>query len=119
MEIDPDTLPETTEEAEIFLDPNIKTNAEIAAQLATALTLDWNNFDDDIYRRNVTDLVEIGIAVCKRNYLFLINITNYNYFAFLIICYIGLKILGYKPTFRSYGGKQSVSTSEWDSTTQS
>ena len=67
LEIDPDTLPETTEEAEIFLDQNIKTNAEIAAQLATALTLDWNNFDDDIYRRNVTDLVEIGIAVCKRN----------------------------------------------------
>ena len=48
LEIDPDTLPETTEEAEIFLDQNIKTKAEIAAQLATALSLDCNKFNDDI-----------------------------------------------------------------------
>tara|TARA_R100000664_G_scaffold27146_1_gene37659 strand:+ start:7083 stop:9530 length:2448 start_codon:yes stop_codon:yes gene_type:complete len=67
LEIDPDSLPETTEEAEIFLDQNIKTNAEIAAQLATALTLDWNDFDQSIYRRCVQDLVECGIGVCKRS----------------------------------------------------
>jgi len=67
LEIDPDSLPETTEEAEIFLDQNIKTNAEIAAQLATALTLDWNDFDQAIYRRCVEDLVECGIGVCKRS----------------------------------------------------
>ena len=32
---DPDQLPETMEEAEIYLDSNIKTDAEISAQIAT------------------------------------------------------------------------------------
>ena len=65
--IDPETLPETTEEAEIFMDQNMKTNAEIAAQLGTALTLDWSDFDEKIYRRCVEDLVVNGIAVSKRD----------------------------------------------------
>tara|TARA_R110000796_G_scaffold23944_3_gene68508 strand:+ start:2094 stop:4544 length:2451 start_codon:yes stop_codon:yes gene_type:complete len=67
MELDPETVPDTTEEAEIFLDENIKTSAEIAAQLATALTLDWSDFDENIYRRCVEDLVVCGVGVTKRN----------------------------------------------------
>ena len=67
MELDPESVPDTTEEAEIFLDENIKTSAEIAAQLATSLTLDWNDFDEHIYRRSVNDLVTCGIGVVKRN----------------------------------------------------
>lgn len=65
--VDPDTLPETTEEAEIFFETGIKTQAEIAAQIATRLTLNWNDFDEKIYRRNVEDLVTVGMAVVKRN----------------------------------------------------
>ena len=65
--VDPDTLPETTEEAEIFFETGIKTQAEIAAQIATRLTLNWNDFDEKIYRRNVDDLVTVGMAVVKRN----------------------------------------------------
>ena len=67
LPIDPDSVPESTEESEIFLDQNIKTNAEIAAQMATSLTLDWNDFDQDIYRRCVEDLVVCGMGVVKRN----------------------------------------------------
>jgi hypothetical protein len=65
--VDPDALPETTEEAEIFFETSIKTQAEIAAQIATRLTLSWNDFNEKIYRRNVQDLVEVGMAVVKRN----------------------------------------------------
>ena len=64
---DPDELPDTLEEAEIFLETNIKTDAEIAAQLGTELTLSWNNFTDSTLRRCVNDLASIGIAVSKRN----------------------------------------------------
>ena len=66
LDKDPDELPDTLEEAEIFLDTNIKTDAEIAAQVGTNLTLTWNNFNDGIFRRNVNDLVACGMAVTKR-----------------------------------------------------
>jgi|TARA_A200000159_G_scaffold35276_2_gene31726 hypothetical protein len=66
LDEDPDKLPDTLEEADIFLDTNIKTDAEIAAQIGTNLTLSWNNFTDSIYRRNVKDLVDIGICVTRR-----------------------------------------------------
>lgn len=66
MEVDPDTLPDSTEEAEIFMDSNLKTNAEIAAQMGAALTLDWTDFEEKVYRRAVTDLVTVGLAVSKR-----------------------------------------------------
>jgi len=65
-EVDPSQLPDSTEEAEIFMDQNIKTNAEIAAQVATSLTLDWNDFDDKVYRRCVEDLVVCGMGIAKR-----------------------------------------------------
>jgi len=65
-EIDPSQLPDSTEEAEIFMDQNIKTNAEIAAQVATSLTLDWNDFDDKTYRRCVEDIVVCGMGIAKR-----------------------------------------------------
>jgi len=61
-----DTLPDTLEEAEIFLDTNIKIASEIATQIATELTLSWNEFGERIYRRCVDDLVSIGMAVVKR-----------------------------------------------------
>lgn len=67
VNIDPAQLPETTEEAEIYMDVNLKTTSEIAAQMATAITLDWNSFDETIYRRCVEDLVVTGMAVVKRS----------------------------------------------------
>lgn len=60
-------IPETLEEAEIFIGNNIKSSSEIAAQIATDLTLDWNDFTDSTYRRCVNDLTVIGMAVVKRS----------------------------------------------------
>lgn len=60
-------IPDTLEEAEIFIGNNIKSSSEIAAQIATNLTLEWNNFNDDIYRRIVNDLVVVGMGVAKRD----------------------------------------------------
>ena len=65
--VDTDSLPETPEEAEIFMDTNIKTAAEIAAQVGTNITLEWNDFDQRVYRRAVNDLVTCGMGVVKRN----------------------------------------------------
>lgn len=67
LDKDPAELPDTVEEAEIFLETNLKTDAEIAAQIGTNLTLSWNNFNDSIYRRAVNDLVSLGMAVVKRS----------------------------------------------------
>ena len=67
LDQDPDNLPDTMEEAEILLDTNIKTDAEVAGQIATNLTLEWNDFSDNIYRRCVQDLVALGMAVVKRD----------------------------------------------------
>lgn len=66
-EVDPDALPDTAEETEIFLETNIKTAAEVAAQIGINLTLSWNDFDERIFRRNVEDLVTCGMAVTKRS----------------------------------------------------
>jgi hypothetical protein len=63
---DVDNLPDTPEEAEIFMDINIKVAAEIAAQIATNLTLEWNDFNDSTFRRAVEDLVVNGMAAVKR-----------------------------------------------------
>ena len=63
---DVDALPDTPEEAEIFMDVNIKVAAEIAAQVATNLTLEWNDFNDSTFRRAVEDLVVTGMAAVKR-----------------------------------------------------
>ena len=49
------------------MDTNIKTDAEVAAQLATSLTLNWANFNDNTFRRAVMDIVSLGMAVVKRN----------------------------------------------------
>tara|TARA_R100000234_G_scaffold119698_1_gene103366 strand:- start:1762 stop:4182 length:2421 start_codon:yes stop_codon:yes gene_type:complete len=67
LDVDPDQLPDSLEEADIFLETNIKTDAEIAAQVATNMTLSWNNFNDGTYRRCVNDLAALGMAVVKRN----------------------------------------------------
>jgi hypothetical protein len=64
---DPEKLPETLEEAEIFIGSNIKTDAEISAQIATSTTLTWNSFVDGAYRRCVNDIASIGLAVVKRS----------------------------------------------------
>jgi hypothetical protein len=65
--IDTSSIPETAEEAEIFMDANIKTAAEIAAQVGTNMTLEWNDFDQRVYRRAVNDLVACGMGVIKRS----------------------------------------------------
>ena len=64
---DPDKLPDSLEEAEILLGTNVKTDAEIAAQIGTNMTLSWNDFNDNILRRCVNDLVSLGMAVVKRS----------------------------------------------------
>ena len=64
---DPDNLPDSLEEAEILLGTNIKTDAEIAAQIGTNMTLSWNDFNDAVFRRCVNDLVSLGMAVVKRS----------------------------------------------------
>ena len=46
--VKPEDVPETSEEAEIFMDTNIKTAAEIAAQVGTNITLEWNDFDQRV-----------------------------------------------------------------------
>lgn len=63
---DIEQLPDTEDEAEIFLNANLKTHAESVAQLATNLTLNWNDFNEKIFRRAVEDLVVNGIGVVKR-----------------------------------------------------
>jgi len=60
-------IPETLEEAEIFIGNNIKSSSEVAAQIATNMTLKWNDFNDSIYRRCVNDIATLGIAVVKRD----------------------------------------------------
>ena len=64
---DPETLPDSAEEVDILYGDNIKTGGEISAQLATNLTLEWNQFEDSIFRRSVNDLVALGMAVVKRS----------------------------------------------------
>jgi len=66
LDMDPEQIPETIEEAEIFMDTNIKTDAEIAAQIGTNMTLSWANFNDTTFRRAVNDMVALGMAVVKR-----------------------------------------------------
>ena len=66
MGIDANQIPETEEEAEILLETNIKTDAEVAAQIATDLTLSWSNFEDATFRRCVNDLAALGMSVVKR-----------------------------------------------------
>jgi len=66
LDKDPEALPDSLDEAEIFLDTNIKTDAEIAAQIATNITLSWNNFNDNVFRRCVNDLAALGMAVVHR-----------------------------------------------------
>ena len=67
IKTDLSSIPETPEEAEIFMDVNIKTAAEIASQVGTSMTLEWNDFDQRVYRRAVNDLVTCGMAVVKRS----------------------------------------------------
>jgi len=67
LDIDPEQLPDSEEESEIFLGTNVKTDAEIAAQIGTNLTLSWNNFVDGTFRRCVNDLVALGMSVVKRS----------------------------------------------------
>jgi hypothetical protein len=62
-----ESIPETLEEAEIFMGNNIKSSSEIAAQIATDMTLKWNDFNDSVFRRNVNDIVTLGMAVVKRS----------------------------------------------------
>ena len=65
--MDSNTIPDTLEEAEIFIGNNIKSSSEIAAQIATNLTLEWNDFNESILRRCVNDLAVLGMSVVKRD----------------------------------------------------
>ena len=47
-DFDIDSLPETEDEADIFMNANLKTAAESVAQLAINLTLSWNDFNEKI-----------------------------------------------------------------------
>ena len=63
---DPDQIPDTLEEAEIFMGTNIKTDAEIAAQVAASMTLNWNEFNDTTFRRCVEDLTLLRHGCCQK-----------------------------------------------------
>tara|TARA_E500000305_G_scaffold28784_1_gene21922 strand:- start:3369 stop:5807 length:2439 start_codon:yes stop_codon:yes gene_type:complete len=67
LDLDPDEIPDSSEEAEILFDTNIKTDGEISAQVGTELTLTWNNFTDNTFRRCVNDLTTVGMSVVKRS----------------------------------------------------
>jgi len=67
LDMDPDEIPDTPEEAEILMETNIKTDAEVSAQIGTEMTLRWNDFDQSVFRRAVNDLVTLGTAVVKRS----------------------------------------------------
>jgi hypothetical protein len=47
--MDSNDIPETLEEVEIFIGNNIKSSSEIAAQIATNLTLEWNDFNEGVF----------------------------------------------------------------------
>ena len=64
--MDPETIPDNEAEAEIFIGENVKSDAEISAQIATDMTLSWNRFEDNVFRRCVNDLATNGMAVVKR-----------------------------------------------------
>ena len=60
-----DQLPDTLEEAEIFMGNNIKSSSEIAAQIATNMTLKWN---DTMMATDVASMIlSLGMAVVKRS----------------------------------------------------
>jgi len=65
--MDSNTIPDTLEEVEIFIGNNIKSSSEIAAQIATNLTLEWNDFNEGVLRRCVNDLAVLGLSVVKRD----------------------------------------------------
>jgi len=65
--MDSNAIPDTLEEVEIFIGNNIKSSSEIAAQIATNLTLDWNDFNEGVLRRCVNDLAVLGLSVVKRD----------------------------------------------------
>ena len=65
--MDSSAIPDTLEEAEIFIGNNIKSSSEIAAQIATNLTLEWNDFNESTLRRCVNDLAVLGVSVVKRD----------------------------------------------------
>ena len=64
MSEDPSQIPDTLRRRSS--DTNIKTDAEVAAQVATNMTLSWNDFNDSTFRRCVNDLVTLGMSVVKR-----------------------------------------------------
>jgi hypothetical protein len=64
--VDPNKIPDSTEEAEIFDGYSLKANSEIAGQLAISLTLDWSDYEESVHRRCVYDEVELGMGVNKR-----------------------------------------------------
>jgi hypothetical protein len=65
--MDSNAIPDTLEEVEIFIGNNIKSSSEIAAQIATNLTLEWNDFNEGVLRRCVNDLAVLGLSVVKRD----------------------------------------------------
>lgn len=66
FENDPDTLPETDEELEIFTKLNYKQKVEIAAETAINQVFAENRFNHTRKRLN-RDLTEIGIAAAKHS----------------------------------------------------
>ena len=67
FENDPDQLPESSEELDVFIQLNYKQKVEIAAETAINQTFDLNRFDQ-LRRRINRDLTECGIAVVKHSF---------------------------------------------------
>ena len=48
------------------MDTNVKTDAEVAAQVATNMTLSWNDFNDTTFRRRCVNDLVTGYGCCQK-----------------------------------------------------
>ena len=67
FQVDPETLPETDLEMELYMQMNYKPAVEIANECAINTLLDENHYDQ-VRRRCDMDLMTIGISVCKHEF---------------------------------------------------
>jgi hypothetical protein len=68
FQVDPETLPETDLEMELYMQMNYKPAVEIANECAINTLLDENHYNQ-IRKRNDMDLMTIGVSMVKHDFL--------------------------------------------------
>ena len=68
FQVDPETLPESDLEMELYMQMNYKPAVEIANETAINTLLDENHYDQ-IRRRNDYDLMTLGVSMVKHDFL--------------------------------------------------